>query len=304
MPGTSVLFRLKPKPLRFKKGFENLIGDLDVVGIVGPFQLEVLDIHAFLGIEPILVRLVVGEHLGLVEFNLSQKAIHREQCMAHFPFLLVQLDETGEFRGCVERRYTNAILQIHELQLLALLFFKNRRRYAGEQELGTIDIHGELAVHLKFRPCANSLSQPSVGDPVALRRHPLGQRLATNQIFNDRKPQSPLQFVGDFLAIEFLVLALLILKRAIEFNERYIFPVYLGGKRGSHDRWVDAPENECHRDECEDGPRDPPSHTFTYLLQHDSLAPSRNKTTDARTIENLSLINWRSGRDSNPRPPA
>src|SRR5690606_31821115 len=78
---------------------------------------------------------------------------------------------------------------------------------------------------------------------------------------------------------------------------------------------VDAPEGEGHAEEENDDPSAPPFNVFSDTLQHCFFRPGfdvrkltalmRPKTKGRPFRGALSLsYKWRSGRDSNPRPPA
>ena len=130
MPRTTVFIRLKPILFLLVERFQYLVVDLDIVGEIRPSQLQVLDIDAFLGEEPILVGLVVRQHLRLIDFDLIEERIGRKQRVGDFPFLLEQRYITGEFGRRVERRHADPGLQVNQAQLFPLLLLECRRRKA------------------------------------------------------------------------------------------------------------------------------------------------------------------------------
>ena len=123
----AIFFGLEPIALLLVEVLQNLVRDFDVAGEIRPDQLQVLDIHAFLGEKPISIGLVVRQYLRLIDFNLVEKAIDRKQRIGDLPFLFKQLDVSGEFRRCIECRHADAVSQVHEPQLFSLLLFECRR---------------------------------------------------------------------------------------------------------------------------------------------------------------------------------
>src|SRR6185503_6967448 len=247
VPRAPLLGRLEPSALFFVGLAQLLVGDLDGRSDVGQSELDVFEID---GLGRLVARLVV------LVARCNRRVVDREQRVADFALLVVELDITAKLRRRQERRIDDAVLQVADLERLALLRLEPARRVTGVRELGAVAVQGKLTVDLERGGVANGLRDALVRGAVALGFDSLPDRGVLHQIFDDGAPQLAAHVFGELAAIDLLILILAVLQRAIEIEDRDLLAVDSRGEiRVAGQREiasVDAPENERDGDQAED----------------------------------------------------
>src|SRR5690606_36401017 len=132
------------------------------------------------------------------------------------------------------------------------------------------------------------------------------KRFDAHELVDDAAPHRACQLVVDLDPVRLPELVLAQPQLPLELGERNLFAVHLGRKGGPAHAEVDAPENEGDREQAQDDAGNPPADRIMNPLQH--VPNQKDRRTDLpwlpRDKSVLDSYIWRSGRDSNPRPPA
>src|SRR5688572_30009214 len=223
--------------------------------------------------------------------------------------LALELGTPPELGRSDEGGGDDAALQLADLQILAQIRLEGGLGPTLLPQQRCIPVARELPVDLKSRNRVKRVYQLLIADPVAKVARALAQQFATHEVVEQRALLALYQLGGELVANLALQLRLTLLPGPAHLVERHAFAVDARRGRRGGALEVDAPEHKHQRDRCEKRRCEPTGDPVAYLLMQGlrvRAPPARIDATQekARTSGPFRIGKWRSGRVSNPRPPA
>ena len=282
-------------------GLQLRIIDADLRGELRQADLGIAQIHGLRSHVLGLVRVVVRLEGGIVRGGACGVFLRGQRQPREFALLPGQRAQPFHLHRRGKARQIESRVELPELRVAPEHAFDLEDRTA----LRAQHRHGvrlvEFTVDLENRNLRHGVQQFLIADPVAELVGAGDQRLAVHILVE----HPPLDVVALCVAQGTVGLTLelreLLLVGLPDFVDRYLAAVHLGGVVGRRQGPVDAPEHEHQPDRSQHDPGQPPLQLVMYRLQHDPTLFIPFGA--ARRLARL-LRKWRSGRDSNPRPPA
>jgi hypothetical protein len=289
-------------------GLELRIVDIHLGGKLGQAQLDVAQIDRLRGHVLRLVRVVVRLDGGIVGRRIGGVLRRRERDPGELALLSRQLEKAFDFGRRREGRGADRLVELAQLHVAAKCIFDLRHRaslrFQHRQRIRVV----EFAVQLELRVLRHFIEDLPVAHPVAELIRARGEGLAVDVIV-----QHALLDRGALKIVERPIRLALVLGELALIGLAHVVAgdldaVHLRGVVGRAQGPIDAPEHEHQGDRAEHQPRHPSLQLVVNRLQHDPRTrpvtlhiPS---SAALRRARDSSSGKWRSGRDSNPRPPA
>ena len=263
--------------------------DQDRARDVVPGKLHVLDIDLFGTREASPIRIEVLPNLALIDLDRTEAAGRKAQRRVlallggeapRFAVLvLAHVDGARKRRDHFFNENVPAYLELEAQGTKSLV-----------AQVDIVQFLGKAVLALKLRQRGDRFRQPAISDAKAVFQADLYHQLVVDHLFERLLPQSRIVDHGGGRAVaeqgEQPIALLLVEPR--EASSVHLHPVHRRNRHSLAGRHVvvDAPQREGDADQNDNRPRDPSRRAVTNGLEHQTLGI------------------WRSGRDSNPRPPA